>query len=315
MADKRLASVSYDGAGFAYVIIRQRTAEGWVWNGIDFVVYNPAHITSYDEPLTSAGGDLWTATIPDGIRGGDYTVQYYERSGGTPAVTDRLLKTDYVTWAAAEDVPEEPDDTASTDNTDIAGLTVLDAVNELLEAIGEYPASMLDSGGQSDVAQAETIIHAETKKVLAEYEWHQTTEDDVTLAVEANGRIPLASNILRVDTMGRSQSVNVARRGPWLYDLKNHTYTFTEPVTCKLVKALAFHECTPALKDYITKRAKLRFQRAVQGSVAQDRLVLEELENAKRAAFREDTANQDLNILTGTALARRIRGNRNIYYH
>ena len=56
--------------------------------------------------------------------------------------------------------------------------TTLNAVNEMLESIGEPPASALDTGGTSIVAQAESILDREAHQIL-ERGWWANTDPEV----------------------------------------------------------------------------------------------------------------------------------------
>jgi len=56
----------------------------------------------------------------------------------------------------------------------------LDAVNEILEALGEPPVDMLDTGGSSIVAEAETVLDRETRRIQKRG-WYVNTEFRRTL--------------------------------------------------------------------------------------------------------------------------------------
>ena len=59
-------------------------------------------------------------------------------------------------------------------------MTKLDAVNEVLEAIGEQAALELDTGGTSDVSEAETHLDRATKKILRRG-WASNRELNLTI--------------------------------------------------------------------------------------------------------------------------------------
>jgi len=64
----------------------------------------------------------------------------------------------------------------------MAGLTKLQAVNELLAAGNLYPVSALDPGGTSDAASAEDQLDRTSAQVQSQG-WHCNTEREVTLEV------------------------------------------------------------------------------------------------------------------------------------
>jgi hypothetical protein len=61
-----------------------------------------------------------------------------------------------------------------------AGLTKLEAVNEMLAAIKEFPVAALDPGGTSTAALAESVLDRENKRVQSRG-WHENSEYDVDL--------------------------------------------------------------------------------------------------------------------------------------
>lgn len=81
-----------------YAIIR-RKSDGKVWNGSSFATFTNADVASYDLPLNSQGGDFWTLDFPAGITAaGWYVAVYYDRAGGTPAITDTKLRETELYW-------------------------------------------------------------------------------------------------------------------------------------------------------------------------------------------------------------------------
>ena len=59
-------------------------------------------------------------------------------------------------------------------------MTVLEAVNEMLESIHEYPVTELDTGGTSMAASAETTLDRFDRRIQREG-WLQNTETDIEL--------------------------------------------------------------------------------------------------------------------------------------
>lgn len=102
------------------------------------------------------------------------------------------------------------------------GLTKLEAVNIILDAIGETPVSSLESG-LPDAEAAETKLNEINKTVQAKG-WHQNTEKKLKLMPDSNKNIIVPANYLRVDTTGTSQATNVSVRTyqnkSMLYDVK-----------------------------------------------------------------------------------------------
>ncbi len=62
-----------------------------------------------------------------------------------------------------------------------SGLTTLQAVNQILEGINEFPFAALDTGGTSVASQAENVLDRVDKQIQAKG-WHENTEYNVTLS-------------------------------------------------------------------------------------------------------------------------------------
>jgi hypothetical protein len=140
--------------------------------------------------------------------------------------------------------------------------------------------------------------------------WHQNTENNVTLALDTNSRVPLASDVLAIDADPDYGGNNkYVRRGTYLWDVTNKTFTFTTQPIVERVKLLNFEDLLPNMKQYITVLAKIRAQRALQGSISQDRMLKEELLEARLEAKREDAEVGDYNIFNNLP-AMYVAGNR-----
>lgn len=89
----------YNGSATLYAIIR-RASDMYVWNGSAFAAWSDGSIGSYDIPLTSQGGDAYSANFPSGITtSGIYYVDYYVQAGGSPATSDyRLPSGESINW-------------------------------------------------------------------------------------------------------------------------------------------------------------------------------------------------------------------------
>jgi hypothetical protein len=139
-------------------------------------------------------------------------------------------------------------------------LTKLDAVNSMLAAIWERPVSSLDSGGASSLSAAKKILDDTLRSVLSRG-WIFNVEDNYPLSVDANGRIPLPANTIKVDAGSEEfRYTDIVQRGQYLYDRKDHTYTFTAPVKAEITLFLEFDEIPEAARAYIAAFAARRFK-------------------------------------------------------
>jgi hypothetical protein len=89
----------YQGSGATlYAVIRQLSDLTQVWNGTAFETYANANVATYDVALADKGGDAYAADMPADITAGDYRVWIYEQAGGTPAITDLILRSYSFHW-------------------------------------------------------------------------------------------------------------------------------------------------------------------------------------------------------------------------
>lgn len=96
-----LQIVAQGDALTVYAVVR-RVSDSHVWNGSAFVAWSDAAVADYDIALASVGGDLYAGDFPSGIPAGTHVrVNYYQRAGATPAITDLLLSSKEFGWTGS----------------------------------------------------------------------------------------------------------------------------------------------------------------------------------------------------------------------
>jgi hypothetical protein len=141
----------------------------------------------------------------------------------------------------------------------LAMMTKLDAVNSMLERVWESPVSSLDTPGVSSVAAAKRILDNTIRNVLARG-WTFNTEEDLTLARNADNKIAVPTNALEIDTYGEDADVDVVVRDGFLYDRKEHTFTFTKNLKVRIKYLFDFEEVPQAARQYIALMAARAFK-------------------------------------------------------
>ena len=136
--------------------------------------------------------------------------------------------------------------------------TKLIAVNTILSTIGSAPVNSLDQTS-ADASIAELILDEISREVQSRG-WHFNTEFDVPLSLDGDGKIPVGSNVLRMDINDEYTSVNPVVRGLFLYDVKNRTYVFTKALKSTVIYLLDFTELPEAARRLITVRTARIFQ-------------------------------------------------------
>lgn len=133
---------------------------------------------------------------------------------------------------------------------------LLDAVNVLLQMIGEPPIDSEDD--YEDVLEAKIALDVikEAKREILSEEWDINTDDEYTLAVGADNKIPVPFNVLSIS----SSDGDLIVREWLLYSKSNQTQNFTEPQTVKIIWDVPFNNLTHALRNYVTISAARKFQ-------------------------------------------------------
>lgn len=176
-------------------------------------------------------------------------------------------------------------------------LSRLDAVNAMLEAIGEDPVNSLTSGNP-DAEAAVRKLDAVKTKILADG-WHCNTRESITLTANASGVITAPGNCLSIDTVGWSRRYDVILKGTTLFNRGEDTATF--PVGLRLqvdyTLDLEWDDLTYTLKQYIAARAAREFQAGAISSTTLDSFVSRDEIDALFKAKAEDMNTRDINML------------------
>ena len=184
--------------------------------------------------------------------------------------------------------------------------TELDAINTMLSAIGEAPVNTVEDNGVVDAIMARQILTSVSREVQAQG-WHFNTEKGYTLTPSfPAGEVFLPKTLLRIDSVGSDQNIDVVQRGQRLYDRRNHTYKFTKPVKVDMIVLLPFDDLPEVARQYITIRSARIFQERVVGSTELSQFTLRDEMRALVALreFEGDTA--DYNILTDSYSVARV---------
>jgi hypothetical protein len=182
-------------------------------------------------------------------------------------------------------------------------LTKLEAVNIVLDAIGESPVSSLTSG-LPDAEAAEAKVDEVRVEVLSRG-WHQNMEKSVKLKRDANNNILLSNTYLRVDTTGADKDLNVTQRVTGgkrlLFDVVKRTFLFERDVEADVIVDIPFDELTIELQNYIAARAARKFQESALGSASLDAFTVRAEAEAWAGLQDAEAENEDNNILRESA--------------
>jgi len=143
--------------------------------------------------------------------------------------------------------------------------TKLQAINTMLSTVGEPPVNSL-TALRADALIAQNILDEVTRDVQS-YGWLFNTEDKVILTPETGtGYIYIGDNVARMDMDPAYYNYDITIRGNRLYERKNNTYVFVEPITVTRVLLMDYDEMPEVARRYVFIRAARIFQDRVVGS-------------------------------------------------
>jgi len=145
----------------------------------------------------------------------------------------------------------------------------LEAVNTILSTIGESPLNTLSGSLPVDGTIAKNVLSEVSREVQSQG-WHFNTHYKVSLSRDTNNKIPLATNIVRVEIDPRQYSkvsYDIVQRNNFLYNLAKNEDTFdTNFKDATAVYLLPFDEIPEQAKRYITIRSARIFHDRTLGA-------------------------------------------------
>lgn len=141
--------------------------------------------------------------------------------------------------------------------------TELEAVNEMLAAIGEAPVNIITGTLTADVQMAVNTLRNTSRKVQLKGWWFNE-EDQYELSRDINNQVILPGNALNIDLTDEVYNVDLVERDGKLYDKVSHSYTLTFNPKCSITFFLPYEDLPEAAREYIKiKAARIYQQRTV----------------------------------------------------
>lgn len=176
--------------------------------------------------------------------------------------------------------------------------TELEAVNALLEHLGESPVSSLEDLAQ-DAASAHNTLRRVSREVQARgWHWNRTIQK---LVRNSNQEFLIPRNAIRVDTIGPSWSVDVVIRGRKLFDKRpyKNTTRFEEPeLHVEVLSLLDYEDLPEAVRQYVYIRAARQFQEFNLGSTSVSQFSQDDESFALAVLIDEELETGDYNLNT-----------------
>lgn len=141
----------------------------------------------------------------------------------------------------------------------IIASTELEAVNVILNNIGETSVSSLEDETLVDALMARSLLTTVSRELQTK-SWHWNTDLERKMLRTNKGEIVLPTNTMSVVPAGADKGLDLVQRGRRLYDRRKHTYNFTKDITVNLTVSLPFDEMPETARRFVTLRAARMFQ-------------------------------------------------------
>ena len=147
--------------------------------------------------------------------------------------------------------------------------TELEAVNVILSTIGEAPLNSLSGSLPVDGTVAKNVL-SEVAREVQSAGWHFNTHYKATLTRDTNNKIPIGTNVVRVEldpNLVSKADYDLVQRDGFLFNMAKNTDIFDrnfEDVTQVLL--LPFNEIPEQAKRYITIRSARVFHDRTLGA-------------------------------------------------
>lgn len=140
----------------------------------------------------------------------------------------------------------------------------LDAINDVLAAIGESRILTLDEANNADVSNAWAVLQRVSRQVQGK-SWGFNIDDAAVLEPDRNTKLirylPSYLRVFAVDA-----STTYSNRGGWLYDQSSRTDQFESSLTVTLVQQRPFGEMPDCFRNLIVAKAGRLFNAQFFGS-------------------------------------------------
>lgn len=133
----------------------------------------------------------------------------------------------------------------------------LEAINDMLAAIGEAPVNTLEDSQNVDVENAIRVLNKVNRQVQSKG-WSFNHIEDTYLNVDiTTKKIKWQDDLLYlVGTDG----TKYIQRGDYVYDFDNQTDTFDSDIEVEIIRLVDFDYMPPVARDYIVAKAARIFQ-------------------------------------------------------
>lgn len=176
----------------------------------------------------------------------------------------------------------------------------LEAINDMLAAIGESPVTTLDDEGSADVANARRILNRINRQIQAKG-WTFNIDTAAILTPDADtGMIPFRPAYLSI--LG-GQYIN---RGGFVYDKSTGEDTFNGSLTVTLITLQDYDEMPECFRQWIVVKASRQFNARFFGAEDVEAALSQEEMEARMTCNEYEMDYGAFNMLDGDAYVQGI---------
>lgn len=183
--------------------------------------------------------------------------------------------------------------------TTVEAADELDAVNDILAAIGEAPVTTLEGDANADVSNARRILDKINRQIQSKG-WTFNIEEGVSLVPDVNTKlIPyLRDYLLVLSDGGATTYVN---RGGYVYDRTSNTDQFDGPIVVNMIRLREYYEMPACFRHWIVTKASRQFNNRFFGAPEIEGVLAEEERDAQIACTEYELDFGNFNMLDGDA--------------
>ena len=176
--------------------------------------------------------------------------------------------------------------------------TELEAVNKVLQMMGEAPVSSLQ--GQFGLAkQASDTLKDVSRRVQAEG-WSFNTDYETTLPRNSNDEIEIQSTASRVVVdPNLYPALDVTTRGNKLYDRRSNTFVFSSELKVDITYMFDWDDLPEHARQYIMVKAGRQLQESIMGSADLTKINIGQEIEARTHFLEEETTRSEHNMIRG----------------
>ena len=184
--------------------------------------------------------------------------------------------------------------------------TELEAVNEMLRAVGQTPVTSITATSPRQVLLAQAEFAAVVKRIQTSG-WHWNTLRTISPAPDGSSNINVPSTYLSVDMdpYGSDRCLDVIKVGTLLFDRGNDTDEFSGTLEILAVVERDLADIPDAFYEWMVAEASRRFHASSHGDPKRDRELRADEQVARGAARREEMRTRDANRLHNSRAIRR----------